>query len=152
MEIERKFLVDTLPEDLEQYPREAIEQAYLSADPAVRVRRAGARYVLTVKGEGTLSREEAEFPLSEASYIQLYAKAEGQPMRKTRYRIPWEGYVVEVDVFAPPFAPLVYAEVEFPTEDAARAFVPPDWFGREVTYDWRYTNAALCLEGLPPDL
>ena len=42
-----------------------------------------------------------------------------------------------------PFAPLVLAEVEFPSEAEANAFQPPAWFDREVTYDPSYTNAAL---------
>ena len=46
-------------------------------------------------------------------------------------------------MFDPPFAPLVVAEVEFPSEEEAVAFQPPAWFGREVTYDPAYTNAQL---------
>jgi CYTH domain-containing protein len=44
---------------------------------------------------------------------------------------------------------LMVAEVEFPSEEAARAFVPPAWFGREVTNDSRYKNRRLATEGLP---
>ncbi|MBQ9347921.1 MAG: CYTH domain-containing protein [Oscillibacter sp.] len=147
MEIERKFLVTRLPEHLERFPCRFLEQAYLSTDPVIRVRRIGGgesdRYVLTVKGDGLLSREEFELPLTEDQYGRLLARAEGNRIGKSRYRIPWEGVTIELDVFAPPFAPLVYAEVEFPDEAAARAFSPPDWFGREVTYAPAYTNAAL---------
>ena len=39
MEIERKFLIDKLPEDLEQYKVRKIEQAYLCTSPVVRIRR-----------------------------------------------------------------------------------------------------------------
>jgi len=34
-------------------------------------------------------------------------------------------------------------EVEFDSEPDARLFVPPSWFGQEVTGDPRYQNAAL---------
>ncbi len=77
------------------------------------------------------------------------AKADGVRIVKDRYKIPLGAHTVELDVFAPPLAPLVLAEVEFPTEDAANAFTPPDWFGREVTFDPAYTNAALSQNGLP---
>ena len=39
MEIERKFLIHTLPEDLNSYPSSTLEQAYLCTEPVVRVRR-----------------------------------------------------------------------------------------------------------------
>ena len=143
MEIERKFLVAALPEQLETFPRQRIEQAYLCTDPVLRIRRKDEQYILTYKGPGFLVREEHEFPLKEASYQQLLKKVEGTVIRKWRYRIPYEGYVVELDVFDPPFAPLVLAEVEFSTEEEANLFAPPVWFGEDVTYDPNYTNAAM---------
>jgi len=143
MEIERKFLVRQLPPDLERYSSQRLEQAYLSRTPVIRVRRVDTQYVLTVKGKGLLQREEHELLLTEAEYQQLLARTEGQRIVKDRYRIPYGGYVIELDVFAPPFAPLVLAEVEFSTEEDAAAFCPPNWFDAEVTYDPTYTNAAL---------
>ena len=58
MEIERKFLILRLPEHLDDYPKQRIEQAYLSVDPVVRIRRLDESYILTCKGEGLLVREE----------------------------------------------------------------------------------------------
>ena len=150
MEIERKFLVLHLPKDLGDYPHDTIEQGYLCTDPVVRVRRQGESYVLTYKGPGLMVREEYNLPLSESGYAHLLAKADGTPITKERYRIPFQGHTIELDIFARPFAPLVLAGVEFDTEEAAKAFTPPDWFGREVTGDPAYTNANLsrraCLE------
>ena len=149
MEIERKFLVDHLPEEVSACPGIPIQQAYLCREPVVRVRRAGERRVLTCKGTGLLAREEFEQELTEQAYDRLLAKAEGGRLSKTRRRVPCGAYTIEVDVFDPPLAPLVLAEVEFPTEEEALAFQPPAWFGREVTYDPAYTNASLS-EQLPP--
>ena len=143
MEIERKFLVAELPELLESFPRQRIEQAYLCTDPVLRIRRKDEAYILTYKGPGFLVREEHEFPLKEESYQQLLKKAEGTVISKWRYRIPYEAYVIELDVFDQPFAPLVLAEVEFSTEEEANLFEPPAWFGEDVTYDPSYTNAAI---------
>lgn len=143
MEIERKFLVAHLPPQLECYPHETIEQGYLCTDPVVRVRRQGTAYYLTYKGPGLMVREEHEFPLSESGYQHLLSKVDGAVITKERYRIPVGKYTVELDVFDKPFLPLVLAEVEFETEEEARAFTPPDWFGREVTHDPAYTNANL---------
>ena len=151
MEIERKFLVRALPPDLEAYPHTALEQAYLCRRPVLRVRREGERYVFTCKGEGLLERQECNLPLDRPAYEALLAKTEGGRVSKTRYRIPYEGLTIELDVFAGALAPLVLAEVEFESRAQALAFLPPDWFGREVTEDPAYTNAALSLAEGPPE-
>ena len=59
MEIERKFTLKSLPDDLENYPSLQIEQAYLSTDPVVRVRRENDEYYLTYKGSGMMARERS---------------------------------------------------------------------------------------------
>ena len=143
MEIERKFTVRQVPENLSRYPRKRIEQGYLCTDPVVRVRRSGDEYYLTYKGSGLLCREEYNLPLTEDAYRHLLAKADGSIISKDRYCIPWQGHTIELDVFALLFAPLVIAEVEFVSQEEAEAFTPPDWFGREVTYDPAYCNASL---------
>ncbi|MCD8005038.1 MAG: CYTH domain-containing protein [Oscillospiraceae bacterium] len=143
MEIERKFIVPHPPEDLEGYPHASIEQGYLCTRPVVRVRRDGEKFWLTYKGTGLLAREEYNLPLTEEGYRHLLDKADGNRIQKERYRIHWQGYTVELDVFRPPLEPLVLAEVEFPSEGEAMDFRPPPWFGREVTYDPAYTNASL---------
>ena len=149
MEIERKFLVDRLPEEAAVCPGTPIQQAYLCREPVIRVRRMGERRMLTCKGTGLLAREEFEQELTETAYDRLLAKAEGGRLSKIRRRVPYGAHTIEVDVFDPPLAPLVLADVEFPTEAEALAFQPPAWFGREVTYDPAYTNASLS-EHLPP--
>lgn len=143
MEIERKFLIHQLPGDLDSFPRRRIQQAYLSTDPVLRVRRSDEACWLTYKGPGLMVREEHEFPLKSESCDRLMAKAEGQVISKDRYHIHWGEHTIELDIFHPPFAPLMMAEVEFASEEEALAFQPPEWFGREVTEDPAYTNASL---------
>ena len=143
MEIERKFTIKNLPEDLEKYPCSIIEQAYLNTAPVIRIRRQDDAYFLTYKGSGMLAREEYNLPLDQASYEHLLPKADGNVISKKRYLIPFPPYTIELDVFDPPFAPLVLAEVEFSTEEEANLFEPPAWFGEDVTYDPSYTNAAI---------
>lgn len=143
MEIERKFTVKELPENLASYPCKRIEQGYLCTKPVLRVRRKGEEYWLTYKGEGLLVREEHEFPLTAEAYRHLLSKADGRIIEKDRYHIPCEGYTVELDVFDGELAPLVIAEVEFPSVEAANFFVPPAWFGEDVTEDPAYSNSNL---------
>lgn len=143
MEIERKFLVKQLPENLAQYPCRRIRQAYVCTDPVIRVRQKDEDYILTIKGEGFLQREEFEMPLQKEQFKRLLAKSEGQSIGKDRYCIPYGKYTIELDIFAPPFDPLVLAEVEFESVEEANAFAAPDWFGEEVTHENEYTNAAI---------
>lgn len=160
MEIERKFTVRSLPDKLKTYASHLIEQAYLNTDPVIRIRKQDNDYYLTYKGKGLLAREEYNLPLNEESYYHLRQKADGNIISKTRYLIPIQmppyaenaalseqekntPLTIELDVFNAPFAPLVIAEVEFPTENAAHAFLPPSWFAQDVTYDPKYHNSAL---------
>lgn len=142
MEIERKFLIDKLPENLDDYSFHIIEQAYLNTNPVVRVRRSDDEYYLTYKGSGMMAREEYNLPLNAEAYKHLLAKADGNIISKTRYLIPInDELTAEVDVFEKPFAPLVMAEVEFPTIEDAQNFAVPGWFGKEVTFDKNYHNS-----------
>ena len=143
MEIERKFTVKELPENLADYPCKRIEQGYLCTNPVLRVRRKGEAYWLTYKGEGLLVREEHEFPLDEAAYRHLLDKADGRIIEKDRYHIPYGEYTIELDVFDGDLAPLIIAEVEFPSVEEAGSFVPPVWFDQDVTADPAYSNSNL---------
>jgi len=148
MEIERKFLVKNLPTEWETYPCCQIEQAYLSTEPVIRIRRKDDQYFLTCKGKGLLAREEYELELTREEYQNLLPKAEGHIISKCRYMIPHKGYTIELDVFSGRFDQLVVAEVEFASEEEANDFQLPEWFGKEVTYDPAYTNAALSKEDI----
>lgn len=143
MEIERKFTVKSLPENLENCPSHLLEQGYLNTSPVIRVRREDDNYYLTYKGKGMLAREEYNLPLTREAYEHLLPKSDGKIIRKRRYLIPCEPYIIELDVFEAPFAPLVIAEVEFPTEEEAKAFTPPEWFDSDVTFDPAYHNSNL---------
>ena len=146
MEIERKFTVKALPENLDSYPFHLIEQAYLNTDPVLRIRKQDDEYYLTYKGKGLMAREEYNLPLNQSSYEHLLPKADGICISKKRYLIPWDPYTIELDVFDAPFAPLIMAEVEFGSKEAAEAFVPPAWFDKDVTYCKEYHNSYLALE------
>ena len=143
MEIERKFTIKKLPENLEQYPSRLIEQGYLNTNPVVRVRRDENEYYLTYKGKGLLAREEYNLPLTEEAYHHLIQKADGRIITKCRYLLPCAPYTIELDAFHGDLAPLVIAEVEFPSVKEAQDFLPPDWFQDDVTMDPAYHNSNL---------
>lgn len=143
MEIERKFLIKQLPKHLDTYPCRHLEQGYLSTNPVVRIRKDNQKYELTYKGKGAMVREEYNLPLTQESYEHLKEKIDGRLIVKKRYEIPFEQYTIELDVFENDLAPLVLCEVEFPSEEEANQFTPPDWFAEDVTFSKLYHNSFL---------
>ena len=108
MEIERKFLIHTLPENLESYPHKEIAQGYICTDPVVRIRRLDDSYILTCKSKGLMAREEFELPLTKESFEHLKQKTDGIFIEKTRYFIPLDNNLtIELDIFHGTHAPLV---------------------------------------------
>jgi adenylate cyclase len=150
-EIERKWLVTTLPE-LEGVVADELLQGYIaiSADGTeVRLRRKGNKFFQTVKTDGTLVRSEFEIELSQEQFDQLWATTEGRRIEKTRYVIPQREIKIEIDVYKGQLSGLLIAEVEFTSTAESALFASPAWFGREVTDDGRYKNKRLATEGRP---
>ena len=146
MEIERKFFIETPPENYQSFPFRSIEQAYLCTNPVVRIRREDSNYYLTYKSKGILSKEEYNLPLTEEAYLHLRTKADGNILTKKRYLMPVDGrpdLTIEFDVFEGKFTGLMLAEVEFSSEEDALAFEPPAWFTRDVTFTGEYQNSKL---------
>ena len=142
-EIERKYLVKQVPENLASYPFHEIEQGYLCTEPVVRIRRQDEEYYLTYKSKGLMIREEYNLPLTKDAYFHLREKIDGRLISKRRYLIPLDPYTIELDVFHSPKDDLILAEVEFPSEEDALTFTPPDWFGEDVTNSSLYHNSNL---------
>ncbi len=162
MEIERKFLVRHLPENLEKYTAKEITQGYLSTEPVVRVRRDGEEYYLTYKGKGLVAREEANLPLTKVAFEQMLPNSQGIVIDKTRYLIPLldgeylprkdetgdnihSGTLAELDIFHGAYEGLLLVEVEFDSLEQANCFVAPEWFGEDVTEGAGYQNSRLAL-------
>ncbi len=150
MEIEKKYRVKYLPEAYEKYPCKVIEQGYLCENPVVRIRKSNEDYILTYKsklGMENLAEKnarvnhEVEVPLNKEGYEHLKDKIDGNLIVKKRYVIPLEaGLKAELDIFEKCLDGLVIVEVEFDSEEAAGTFIPPEWFGEDVTFDKRYAN------------
>ena len=144
MEIERKFLVSAIP-DLNGLKYDEIKQGYFSITPEKRVRKKGNTYILTEKGEGDLIREEKEEIISEEYGEELFKKSKTFIIEKTRYYIPYGEYTIELDIYSGKHRGLIVAEVEFPSVEKANEFIPPEWFGEDITRDKSYKNMMLAL-------
>lgn len=152
LEIERKYLIKKIPDNLSDCECHTLIQGYLNTSPVVRVRKEDDLYYMTYKGSGLLSREEYNLPLDEQSFLHLIGKADGNVISKRRYKIPYvfsdKSFTIELDIFDAPFSPLIIAEVEFADENESNSFIAPDWFDKEVTYDPEYHNSNLSKKKL----
>ena len=152
-EIERKFLVEKFPEELDKYKYFNIRQGYISTNPTIRLRQKDNDYILTVKGaadKAGLKRAEFELPLSKEQFDNLWEKCETGSIIKKRYIIPLCGSLTaELDIYDENLKGFMNVEVEFSTIKEALLFDPPEWFGAEVTEDRRYSNASLVKYGIP---
>ena len=141
-EIERKFLVRGT--DWRNGTGVRFSQGYLNRDKdrTVRVRIAGGKAFLTIKGvtQGA-TRAEFEYPIPMEDAEQLLKLSDGPIIEKDRYRIVHDGALWEVDEFWGDNAGLVLAEIELKSED--QPFSRPTWLGEEVTQDRRYYNSSL---------
>jgi adenylate cyclase len=144
-EIEHKFLVKG------EFKKFAtghirIKQGYLSSvrERTVRARIKGEKGYLTIKGgtcDSGVNRYEweKEIPVDEAE--ELLALCEPGLIDKTRYLIPVDNYLYEVDEFYGDNKGLIIAEIELKSE--SDKFPKPDWLGKEVTGDLKYYNSML---------
>lgn len=151
-EIERKFLVKSLPENLDQYPHKDIVQGYLAITEdgtEVRLRQKGKKYFQTVKSGGGKTRFESEIEITENQFNSLWEASKGKRVEKTRYEIPHESGVIELDVYRGDLDGLLSAEIEFLSEEESDKFIVPEWLSAEVTDDKRYKNQNLALHGVP---
>ena len=154
MEIERKYLISILPENLGTFPSSEIRQGYLAESRSgteVRVRQKGDNYSLTVKSGAGRQRSEVELALSPQQFEMLWPLTEGFRVFKKRIDIPFQEFTIELDIYHDNLEGLVTAEVEFQTLEISRSFTPPNWFSREITDDLRYTNRTLAQSGIPSD-
>lgn len=144
VEIERRFLL--ADDSWRNHAGEPLllSQGYISVEKerTVRIRIIGTRAWLTLKGyvsDMTRSEFEYEIPLEHAQTMM----AQMCPFRleKYRYTVDFKGFTFEIDEYFGENAPLVTAEIELPSEDTP--FEHPDWLGREITSDGRFTNAYL---------
>lgn len=149
MEIEKKFLVSDIPDLSQAVKVFEIEQGYLCSEPTVRIRKKNDDYILTYKnriavdGEALNVSDEREMPLTKASFFHLKEKCDGICIKKTRYCIPYQNHMIELDIFHDRYEGLILAEVEFDSIEESKLFEKPSWFLEDVSGKVDYTNSYL---------
>jgi CYTH domain-containing protein len=153
-EIERRFLMNHVPPLFFNYPASIIHQGYLADGSGTRLREETiderTRYYRTIKKGTGVEREENEREISPRYFRQRWREVEAS-LWKVRYHIPCGNHLAELNFFCGRLSGYVQIEVEFNTREEADAFVPPDWFGREVTDDPRHSNYELARNGAPKE-
>jgi CYTH domain-containing protein len=148
-EQERKWLVDSLPEDLGK--GDFIQQAHIvvteERDVRLRARKTSggeSKRTLTIKKGTGESREEYDTEITLQQYWDLDSGVEGTEIEKRRHEMEIGDHTAEIDVYQGDLEGLAVVEVEDPD-----GFEPPEWFGAEVTEDERYKNKWLAVKGIP---
>lgn len=156
LEIERKFIMKNIPEKLlsfEEYSKAGlvcireveIEQGYLSVEPEIRLHKAmdteteEENFRLTLKGNGNLTRTELITDVTEEFYEEAKKMLSGKVIEKLYRKYEYGDLILEVcHVDEGMEHEFYYGEVEFASEEEAKAFVAPAWLGEEVTNDAKY--------------
>ncbi len=150
-EIERKYLVKKLPDNLDEYKKVEITQGYLNhgSEPTLRVRKYNRDYFLTYKYSNDEQKKnkcnvctEYELPISKKAFDHLNTKIDGRIIHKNRYLIPnKDGLTIELDVFLDWLEGLIIAEDEFPNDKVFETFKKPNWLGEDVSKEEKYRNS-----------
>lgn len=149
-EIERKFLLSTIPNELVIKEKRTIYQSYLAVGKEeVRIRRvhyenSSDKFYLTYKNrqKGKITRKEIEIEITGMTYDQLNNRS--KPIIKDRLLISIGNDLwAEIDIFNNIGFELKTVEVEFKSVTEAERFTPPEWFGKELTGTGEYANQSL---------
>lgn len=154
-EHERRFFprLSNLPLIISRFPSVFITQGYLEDGFGTRLRderNADGQHIYLVTrktGEG-VSRTEDEREISEVEFNSMWSNVTCS-LEKTRYFINWGNVDLQLNIFHGNLEEYLQIEVEFDSNEKALAFIPPVWFGREVTDDKTHGNYHLAKFGTP---
>lgn len=144
-EIERKFLVSNDNWRLVAEVGKKYRQGYLAkGNCTVRVRTAGSKGFITIKGKSQgISRPEFEYEIPFSDAEEMFRLCPGSLITKTRFIVLHEGHTWEIDVFDGENEGLIIAEIELKAEQ--ENFSIPEWAGKEVSEDRRFSNSSLSV-------
>lgn len=146
-EIEKKYLIDLnniSHLDLSRLEQTKIIQGYISKKPVIRIRKTNTGNYLTIKGNSLFKRKEYELEICNEEFETLLTKVSGNLIKKTRYYIKLENDLIgELDIYEDNLKGFANVEVEFNNMEEANKFIPPEYFGKDVTLDKKYSNSNL---------
>ena len=152
-EIERVWVIDRFA-NLKQFKSESVHKLvhkYVRIDSdggcsirQIQINGAGIIYKMAVKSGNGMVRTEIEKKLTPEEYNSL-KKVSKASLSKTVVYIGFAG----ISIYSGNAKGLITVEVEFPDIRSAKQFIPPKWFGKEVTDDVRYRAKSIAFNGIP---
>ena len=160
IETELKYLVNAedIPKKIFRCNFIDIKQGYVSdgcdliTEVRVRIETQNdqKKYILAIKKETGIKgkRIEIEIELSKKDFEEIWTLTEGKRLRKRRYLIPYkpsskDSVLMELDIFQGKLKGHVTLEIEEKEEGDLENFVPPNWVGKNVTGNKKYSNKNL---------
>lgn len=131
--ITRKFLIKRSPK-LVNSEKTVYERYYLfiTDDTVIRVQKVGNKYEIERKAnKDNLVRESQKIEITAKEFDQL-AKQSDKKIVRDSYKIS-SNPDVYLRLYREDFEGLIRAEVNFNTKEEADSFIPPGWFGIEIT-------------------
>jgi len=153
-EYERRFLLKTLPADLDESQFVRIVDHYVKGTRLRlrRLERPGAgivEYKFAVKfadaslPDGCIALTNLYLTAAEYDYLRPFVGADS--IVKRRYPYMHNGWLYDIDVFEGAQDGLILAEIELETADEFRGFPPPEFAARDVTADPFFTGGNLAM-------
>lgn len=136
IEIEKKYKIKRLPQNLENFEHLEIEQSYLNKGGApIRLRRFVSEketkciFSKKIKKEdNSVEKIEYNIELTEELYQEFLKAKEGRTIIKTRYKIPLKnGAKIDLDLFHEFYEGVCIAEIEYESVEQSKNFEVPDW-------------------------
>ena len=149
-EIERKFLLSSVPEGLID-GTEIIQGYLLAKDSEIRIRKSAEKYFITEKSAGSLVRTENETEITKQVFDILWPMTDGKRVEKIRFYLKSkDGLTWEIDQYAGKLKNLVIAEIEIPDENYTIDMpdIIKQVLAKEVTENSKYKNKNLATDGL----
>lgn len=134
MEIERKWIISEIPNDLLLSSPLIYERHFLfiGNDIEIRVQKKGNKYEFERKiTKSELSREINKFEITEAEY-NLFSKNSIASIVRESYQIE-EYPEISIKKYGGRHIGLIRVEIEFENENEANLYTPLGWFGKEIT-------------------
>jgi len=149
-EIEKTYLLKTMPSELDKYPSKEIIDIYFPKDnphPAMRIRKNGNKYEITHKHtaiEGDASHLiEQTIILTEEEFKAL-STIDGLRVHKVRYNYDYKGLIAEIDIFKDDLEGLVLVDFEFKDIEQKDSFEMPTFCLADVTQEEFIAGGKIC--------
>jgi CYTH domain-containing protein len=108
-------------------------------DPTeARLRNKDGSFFFTLKGNGTVERDELEIPISRETFNLYWPQTKGKRVEKIRLKKTLNNYLLEIDFYLD--RELVVVEVEVGSREEAENFPA---LGKDITNDKNYKNKNL---------